>query len=213
MNIYEIANLLLTRIANAGFVFSNFLVDANAVEFEEDLRTLVNRTRRHICEEEPTVYIPSALVTPCDLRFMFEWTSGTSDLRLVRSNYSGPAYYLLRDVRVFHRHNFDAASDLVQHHGYDWLDILEAGQLLAQLRHDRNCPPEQIGLGSVTTNNHGLSFKSVPYSSQLHTLFHNENAKARVPMDWERNHHVAICKERVGLPGGRLYYGAIRPCL
>lgn len=211
MNGHEAVNLLLTRIASAGFVVHGESIGMSIMEFEGELRLLAGRTPHHICEEEPVVYLPVVLVMPCDLRFMFDWTSGSRDLQLAQRSYQAPTYYLLLDVQVFHHHNFGRASELVQNEGYDWLDILEAGQLLAQLRQSRYCSQEQIGLGSVTTNNPGLSFESFTHTSQLHTLFDGEDARARTPLDWEYNHHVAICKERVGLHHGRLYHGVARP--
>ena len=211
LNRNDICNLLLARIRSAGFVVPDADVDVHP-EFEDELQLLIGPGWRHVCEEEPVVQIPIALVTPCNLRFMFDWMSGSPNLRLTQQGYSTPRIYLLRDVRVFHRHNFNEANELVYNSGYDWLDILEAGQLLAQLRHSKNCSSDQLGLGSVTTNSSGLSFESSLDEHQLHTLFFRQNVRARIPTYWEHDHHVAICKERVGLPNGRLYHGVVRQC-
>jgi len=204
LNRCDICNLLVSRIRSAGFVVSDASISVRP-EFEDEFQSLIGQGWRHICEEEPVVQIPIAIVMPCDLRFMFNGT----DLQLLQREYSAPVLYLLRDIRVFHHHNFEEARNLVRNNGYDWLDILEAGQLLAQLRHSRNCSPDQFGLGSVTTNNSGLSFDFSLDNQQLHTLFFRNDAKARLLADWERNHHVAICKERIGLPNGRLYHGVL----
>jgi len=211
----ELTTLLFRRIQNAGFPIRH-QIDVPPLEMSEPLMALLGRGWHHLCHEEPAVFIPAAVIVPCDMSFLFEPGFNLFDefQYLCSDTPIRERAYYLEDIRVFHSHMVEDLEISVQG-GYSYLTLLESGQLLAQMSQISVNSTEERGIGSITTRNVGLPVISNSADDhvalRLH-VYHNWHKLlvARKPSDGEANHHVAVCRRRIGVPRTQQILGTLK---
>ena len=215
----DVLHILLRRIQRAGLLpgvdVERLCPNRLPADLSALLLSLPGTGWQHVCESERLVYIPAAVVVPCDLSLMFEQRFRGKDPSQGRDWYQfeliapaqaiTPRLYFLRGIWVYHDDNLPAATLAVQEGRCRDLTVLECVQVLLQTTADLFAPWGMSGLGSLTTRNPGLPYEGYVGSLRLHVTRDWAHVRAVLPegdpngrwLGSTFNHHVALCEGTV----------------
>lgn len=219
LSMRDVVSTLVQRIQRAGL-----LPGADVTRWSEEalphalaplLTSALRPGWRHICEAEPIVSIPAAVVVPCDLSVVFKciYDGRWYDFELVppQIEIEQKPYYL-RGIHVFHRDNRDLADRWVIARGGRNLSLLECVQVLLQTGERFPNSWGQCSTGSLTTRDAGIPCEGTSGPLRLTVGLDHAWVSARslrradpsVPWPYsDYHHHIAVCEETIDPLGSK----------